>query len=154
MHKFGPSTDRIKFMYQLIRDRVIQTDAERALITTESDKRNDHVVPIIKRARAAYDVCSQMTIRVEDFEIIIGNKARSFLGSGNDYPAANGISPPHASIHYGVVLGMAISRFIDGMALNIRFHPSALSREDGIAKLRGMTKTYLNNGGRRSSTTL
>jgi len=26
-------------------------------------------------------------------------------------------------------------------------HPSALSREDGIAKLRDMTRTYLNQGG-------
>jgi pyruvate formate-lyase/glycerol dehydratase family glycyl radical enzyme len=81
MYKFRPATDRIKLMHQLIRDRVIQTDAERALIATESSKRNEHVVPIIKRARIAYDVCSQMTVRVEDFEIIVGNKARNFLGS-------------------------------------------------------------------------
>jgi formate C-acetyltransferase len=39
------------------------------------------------------------------------------------------------------------SKFMDGLALNIRIHPSALSREDGSAKLRDMTKTYLNNGG-------
>ena len=82
MYKFKPATDRIKLMHQLIRDRVIQTDAERALITTESSKRNEHVIPIIKRARIAYDVCSQMTVRVEDFEIIVGNKGRNFLGSG------------------------------------------------------------------------
>jgi formate C-acetyltransferase len=69
-------------MHQLIRDRVIRTDAERALITTESSKRNEHVVPIIKRARIAYDVCSKITVRVEDFEIIVGNKGKSFLGSG------------------------------------------------------------------------
>ena len=36
---------------------------------------------------------------------------------------------------------------MDGVALNIRIHPSALSREDGIAKLRDMTKAYLDNGG-------
>jgi formate C-acetyltransferase len=30
---------------------------------------------------ATYDVCSQMTVRVEDFEIIVGNKAKHFLGS-------------------------------------------------------------------------
>jgi pyruvate formate-lyase/glycerol dehydratase family glycyl radical enzyme len=81
MYKFRPATDRIKLMHQLIRDRVIRTDAERALIVTLSNKRNEHVVPIIKRARAAYDICSQMTIRVEDFEIIVGNKAKHFLGS-------------------------------------------------------------------------
>lgn len=69
-------------MHKLIRDRVIQSDSERALITTESCKRNEHVVPIIKRPLATYDVCSQMTVRVEDFEIIVGNKAKNFLGSG------------------------------------------------------------------------
>jgi pyruvate formate-lyase/glycerol dehydratase family glycyl radical enzyme len=77
-----PTTDRIKYMRELIRDRVIQTDAERALITTESYKRNEHVVPIIKMPLATYDVCSRMTVRVEDFEIIVGNKAKNFLGSG------------------------------------------------------------------------
>jgi pyruvate formate-lyase/glycerol dehydratase family glycyl radical enzyme len=82
MYEFRPATDRIQRMHQLIRDRVIQTDAERALITTASSKRNEHVVPVIKRARIAYDVCSQMTVRVEDFEIIVGNKGKNFLGAG------------------------------------------------------------------------
>ena len=36
---------------------------------------------------------------------------------------------------------------MDGMALNVRIHPSALDREDGVAKLRDMTKTYLKSGG-------
>ncbi len=39
------------------------------------------------------------------------------------------------------------SKFMDGMALNIRIHPSALSRQDGIDKLRDMTKAYLDAGG-------
>jgi len=39
------------------------------------------------------------------------------------------------------------SKFMDGMALNVRIHPSVLDREDGIAKLRDMTKTYLKSGG-------
>lgn len=40
---------------------------------------------------------------------------------------------------------------MDGLALNIRIHPSALSRDDGVDKLRDMTKTYLNNGGMENS---
>jgi pyruvate-formate lyase len=36
---------------------------------------------------------------------------------------------------------------MDGLALNMRIHLSALIREDGIAKLRDMTKTYLKSGG-------
>jgi pyruvate-formate lyase len=39
------------------------------------------------------------------------------------------------------------SRFMDGIALNLRMHPTVLSRDDGIAKLRDMTKAYFENGG-------
>ncbi|MDR2529918.1 MAG: hypothetical protein LBC65_00050 [Oscillospiraceae bacterium] len=39
------------------------------------------------------------------------------------------------------------SKFMDGMALNLRMHPSVLSEESGIAKLREMTKEYFANGG-------
>jgi formate C-acetyltransferase len=37
--------------------------------------------------------------------------------------------------------------FSGGIALNLRMHPTVLSREDGIAKLRDMTKAYFENGG-------
>jgi formate C-acetyltransferase len=37
--------------------------------------------------------------------------------------------------------------YLGGVALNLRMHPTVLSREDGIAKLRDMTKTYFENGG-------
>ena len=39
------------------------------------------------------------------------------------------------------------TRFMDGMALNLRLHPSSLSREDGIDKLRDMTRTFFEEGG-------
>ena len=39
------------------------------------------------------------------------------------------------------------SKFMDGVCLNIRLHPTALSRDDGIVKLRDMVKAYMNNGG-------
>ncbi len=39
------------------------------------------------------------------------------------------------------------SKFMDGIALNLRMHPTVLSRDDGIAKLRDMTKAYFENGG-------
>ena len=41
MNSFGAVTERIRHTHKLIRDRVIQTDAERALIITESRKRNE-----------------------------------------------------------------------------------------------------------------
>lgn len=81
MKKFRASTERIGLMRELIRDRVIAIDAERALNITESYKKNLLVPPPIKRAQATYDVCSKMTCRVEDFELIVGNFGTSFLGS-------------------------------------------------------------------------
>jgi formate C-acetyltransferase len=81
MYEFKPITGRIAHMRQLIRDRVIQVDAEKALIATEASKKNEHVVPHIRRPRIAYEVCANMTVRVEDFELIVGNKAKNFLGA-------------------------------------------------------------------------
>jgi pyruvate-formate lyase len=82
MYQFRSVTDRIWHMRELIRDRVIRVDAERALLLTESYKKNKNVVPIIKRPMGTYDVCANMTVRVEDFELIVGNKAKTFCGSG------------------------------------------------------------------------
>jgi formate C-acetyltransferase len=36
---------------------------------------------------------------------------------------------------------------MDGVCLNIRIHPTALSRDDGIVKLRDMVKAYMACGG-------
>ena len=38
-------------------------------------------------------------------------------------------------------------RFMDGLALNIRIHPSAVSDDEGVKKLAAMTKAYFENGG-------
>jgi formate C-acetyltransferase len=38
-------------------------------------------------------------------------------------------------------------KFMDGIALNIRVHPSSVNTEDGVMKLRDMTKAYFANGG-------
>ena len=81
MRESRQMTDRIARMRELIRDRVIAIDAERALNITESYRKNLTVPPAIKRPLATYDVCSKMTCRVEDFELIVGNFGTSFLGS-------------------------------------------------------------------------
>ena len=39
------------------------------------------------------------------------------------------------------------SKFMDGVCLNVRLHPTVLSREDGIYKLRDMVKAYMAAGG-------
>ena len=39
------------------------------------------------------------------------------------------------------------SKFMDGVCLNVRLHPTVLSREDGIIKLRDLVKAYMAAGG-------
>ena len=81
MYEYKPVTDRIKHMRQLVRDRVIEIDSERVMSVTEAYKKYAKVPPIIKLPMATYDICSKMTCRVEDSEIIVGNIGKNFLGS-------------------------------------------------------------------------
>ena len=85
MYTFRPATERIRKMRELIRDRVIRGDAERALITAEALQKYKNIVPIIKRPMVTYDICSKMTVRVEDFELIVGSKSQNFCGSSGAY---------------------------------------------------------------------
>ncbi len=39
------------------------------------------------------------------------------------------------------------TRYMDGMAVNMRIHPTALSSDEGVQKLEDMTQTYFENGG-------
>ncbi len=81
MYEFRTATDRIWHLREMIRDRVLRIDAERALIMTDAYKKYENVVPIIKRPLALFALCSKMTILIEDFELIIGNKSPYFFGS-------------------------------------------------------------------------
>ena len=81
MFQPGPVTPRIQHMRDLIRNRVIRSDAERAVILTEAYQKYENVVPVIKRPLAMYEYCKKKKIRVEDFEVIVGNRGEHFLGS-------------------------------------------------------------------------
>ena len=81
MYQFRPVTERIRYMRELIRDRVVRYDAERGRILTESYQKNEHVIPIIKRPLGFKAICEQMTILVEDFELIVGNKGPNYFSS-------------------------------------------------------------------------
>ncbi|MBR5114825.1 MAG: hypothetical protein IK101_05965 [Oscillospiraceae bacterium] len=39
------------------------------------------------------------------------------------------------------------SRYLDGMAVNLKIHPTALRGDEGVHKLRDMTRTYFEKGG-------
>ena len=81
MYQFKPASERILKMRQLIRDRVVQYDSERARILTESYQQNEYVIPIIKRPLGFKALCENMTVLVEDFEIIVGNKGPHYFSS-------------------------------------------------------------------------
>jgi formate C-acetyltransferase len=85
MYQFRPATERILKTRELIRDRVLRCDAERAVIITEAYKKYENVVPIIKKPLALYELCSKYTVRIEDFELIAGNKGPHFFSSPS-YP--------------------------------------------------------------------
>lgn len=82
MYEFRPVTERINQMRQLVRDRVIAVDAERVELITGAYQKYDKVPTSIKMALVTYEICTKMTTRVEDFEIIVGNIGKEFLGSG------------------------------------------------------------------------
>ncbi|MBR4691947.1 MAG: hypothetical protein IKP17_04225 [Oscillospiraceae bacterium] len=68
-------------------------------------------------------------------------------------PIADAASPAQGRDCCGPtsVLSSALSfehgKFMNGLALNIRIHPSALNSPEGIEKLRTMTQTYMDMGG-------
>ena len=39
------------------------------------------------------------------------------------------------------------TRYMDGMAVNMKIHPSSLSSDEGVQKLEDMTRTYFDDGG-------
>ena len=82
MYQFRKVSDRMMNLHRRIRERVIRYDSERAVIITESDKKWGMAVPHIRRAKSFYNICDQMTVRVEDEDVLVGNLTRYFCGSG------------------------------------------------------------------------
>jgi formate C-acetyltransferase len=68
-------------MREIIRDRVVRCDAERAVILTQAYKKYENVAPIIKKPLALYDICAKGTIFIEDFELIVGGKGPNYFSS-------------------------------------------------------------------------
>jgi len=82
MYQFRGVSDRIKKTRQLVRDRVMEIDTERVMNLTESYRKNARVPPAIRIPLATYDICSKMTCRVEDLDVLVGNIGKNFLGCG------------------------------------------------------------------------
>jgi formate C-acetyltransferase len=76
MYEFRPASERIWELREAIRDRVLRYDSQRAVLITEAYKKHEHVVPIIKRPLALYELCDKLDLYIGDTEIIVGSKGR------------------------------------------------------------------------------
>ena len=88
MYQFKPATERVMKYRNLIRDRVLVGDMERAKIITEAYKKYYEMPPIIKKAMAHYDYCAQATCFVGDDELVVGSRGSSMFSSA-EYPEWN-----------------------------------------------------------------
>lgn len=84
MYQFKPVTQRMQLMHEKTRNRIYRIDGERAQITTDFYREHPQMVPAIRRPLLLKEICSKMTIRVEDFEILVGNKCKNFCGCGSE----------------------------------------------------------------------
>ena len=57
MYQFKPISERMQLMHQKVRDRVIQMDAERAMITTKVFKDNENLLPVLRRPLVLKTIC-------------------------------------------------------------------------------------------------
>lgn len=80
MFELKDVTPRVQKLRQRYRDAIPTLDAERAKILTDYYRISGNEVPIIRRAKALYEILSKMTVRVEDDELLVGNTSRTFHG--------------------------------------------------------------------------
>ncbi|MDR2502600.1 MAG: hypothetical protein LBC78_05065 [Oscillospiraceae bacterium] len=90
MYQFRPYTDRIWKYRDKVRDRIIEADAERLELQAEFWERHKNIVPIIRGALMTKYIVERMTVRIEDDELIVGNKAKNFCGSSGAFWAMFG----------------------------------------------------------------
>jgi len=81
MYRFSSIGDRVARLKERYRNTPFTLDAERALIVTDSYKKNKHAPAALKKARSLYDVCEKMTLRIEEEELIIGNIGKHYKGT-------------------------------------------------------------------------
>ncbi len=81
MYQFRTVTDRIARMRKRYRDTNFTLDAERTMIATEFHKTNKSLPAPLFKAQLQLEVCSRMTVRVEDDELIVGNLGKNYKGT-------------------------------------------------------------------------
>ena len=69
---------RIRARFKSVEYGQMYCCAERTKILTEAYKKYEADYPLIKRAKFFRDLCQQMTVLVEDEELIVGNQGTSY----------------------------------------------------------------------------
>lgn len=72
---FGELTERMKIFREEVLDEKPHIDAERAILVTESYKKNLNQPPIMKRALGLKNILENMTIYIEKNSLLAGNQA-------------------------------------------------------------------------------
>ena len=83
MYEFRTITGRAWAFREVVRDRVFQVDSERSMIVTDFYRNHENIAPVLRIPMALKEVCSKMTVRVEDGEILVANRSRYSHGSTN-----------------------------------------------------------------------
>ena len=91
MYKFREITPRVARMRERYRSNDFTLDAERTMIVTEYHKTHKTMPAPLFRAGVQYEVCSKMTVRVEDDELIVGNLGKSYKGT-TLWPELSGVA--------------------------------------------------------------
>ena len=138
MYQFRPVAPRVEEYHQRVRDRVFMPDSEIAMITTEAYQKNESVVPLIRRCRTLYDICSKMTLRVEDGCLFVSNRGKSFCGTGPSVEWDGGGWIPRlvGEGHWGEVQEDGYYHSPDDEMLKFRVHP------DDVKALQGITEYW------------
>ena len=72
---FGELTERMKNFREEVLDEKPHIDAERAILVTESYKKNQNQPPVMKRALGLKNILENMTIYIEKNSLLAGNQA-------------------------------------------------------------------------------
>ena len=89
---FGSLTPRMQAYRESVLDQKPYIDAQRAVLATESYKKNLNQPPVMKRALMLQNILSKMDIYIEDETILVGNQS-----SVN----RTGLPGVHDEIHHG-----------------------------------------------------
>ncbi len=90
MFELREITPRVQRLRERYRDAVPVLDAERVRLLTDYYKVSEKEQPVLRRANALRQILTNMTIRVEPDELIVGNVSRHFRGC-NLWPEWGGI---------------------------------------------------------------